>query len=179
MKDSSQFLIGADVIALMIKAQHPMIMVDRIIDYTTSQQQMYGKCYVSANDPVFTGHFPNLKLWPGIHTIEGLRQCCELHMVLIQLEKGNLLDGIIALQNRQRLQPNIDKDLCKRVLQTLKDINNQEPSSVTLRIKLLAPVFAGCVINYQVQLMSNEQKWSVEAQVNGQKVAKGEIIIQK
>ena len=180
LKDTRQFLIGADVIAHMIPDRHPMIMVDRIVDYTTSpQRQLAAERYISANDPVFVGHFPDLKLWPGVHTIEGLRQCCVLFDVLYQLEEADLLDGLLALQNHQMLRPQVDKVLCQRVLDALKGMRQPEPSPLTLRIKLLSPVFAGCVIEYKArQNNPGVQSWSVQAEVNGQRVAKGEIACQ-
>ena len=177
LKNSGQFLIGADVIAHLIPERHPMIMVDRITDYRTSpQRQLSAERYVSANEPVFVGHFTNLKLWPGVHTIEGLRQCCVLLDVLYQLEKVDLLDGLLALQ-RSPLQPQADKELCQRVLDTLPRISQLGQSPLRLRVKLLAPVFAGCVIEYQVlQTNPDMHSWSVQAEVNGKKVAKGEIV---
>ena len=147
MKDSRKFCIGADVLGHLIPERHPMIMVDQIIDYRSfPRPQLSAERYVSANDPVFVGHFPDLKLWPGIHTIEGLRQCCVLLDVIRQLEEVNLLDGLLTLQRYHMLQPQVDKVLCQRVLDALAGIRQLEESPLRLRIKLLAPVFAGCVI---------------------------------
>ena len=154
-----------------------MIMVDRIIDYRDlPRRELFAERYVSANEPVFVGHFPDLKLWPGIHTIEGLRQCCVLLDVIRQLEEVNLLDGLFALQRSHMLQPQVDKVLCQRVLDALAGIRPLEQAPLRLRVKLLAPVFAGCVIEYQVlQTNPGIHSWSVQAEVNGQSVAKGEI----
>ena len=177
MKDSEKFRIGADVIEYLIPDRHPMIMVDRVIDYRSSpQRQLSAERYVSANEPVFVGHFPDLKLWPGVHTIEGLRQCCVLLNVLHQLEEIDLLDGLLALQESQMLQPQVDKDPYQRVLDALPWIHQLGQSPLRLRVKLLAPIFAGCVIEYQVyQNTADIHSWSVEAEVNGKKVAKGAI----
>lgn len=175
LKDAGSIMLGADVIRNMIPERHPMIMVDRIIDYSTSPHQLFSERYVSANEPVFSGHFPDLKLWPGIYTMEGLRQSCMLLRVLQQLGKEDM-EGLIALQKRQILQPKVDNVLLQNVLDTLQEVSFPEPSSLKLRIKLLAPVFAGCVIGYHV--VQNHQianSWSVQAEVNGQIVAEGEI----
>ena len=177
LKNSGKFLIGADVIAHLIPDRHPMMMVDRIIDYRSSpQRQLSAERYVSANEPAFVGHFPDLKLWPGIHTIEGLRQCCVLLDVIRQLEEVNLLDGLFALQRFHMLQPQVDKELCQRVLDALARIRQLGQVSLRVRVKLLAPIYAGCVIEYRVLQKSPEiYSWSVQAEVNGQKVAEGEI----
>ena len=178
LQDSRKFLIGADVIEHLIPERHPMIMVDRVIDYRGSPRpQLSAERYVSANEPVFVGHFPNLKLWPGVHTIEGLRQCCVLLDVLHQLEEVNLLDGLLALQRFHTLQHQVNKELHQRVLDALVGIRQLGQAPFRLRVKLLAPVFAGCVIAYQVHQNNPEiHSWSVQAEVNGQRVAKGEIV---
>jgi len=178
MKDSRKFLIGADVIAHLIPERYPMIMVDRVIDYRSSPRpQLSAERYVSANESVFVGHFPDLKLWPGVHTIEGLRQCCVLIDVIRQLEEVDMLEGLLELQRHHMLQPQVDKTLCQRVLDTLQKICQLEQSPLRLRVKLLAPVFAGCIIAYQVyQNTLDKYSWTVQAEVNGQTVAKGEIV---
>lgn len=178
MKESRKFLIGADVIEHLIPERHPMIMVDRVIDYQSSPRlQLSAERYVSANEPVFVGHFPDLKLWPGIHTIEGLRQCCVLLNVIHQLEEIGMLDGLLELQRSHMLQPQVDQVLCQRVLDALQRIRQLAQSPLRLRVKLLAPVFAGCIIAYQAyQNIPDVYNWSVQAEVNGQSVAKGEII---
>ena len=177
LKDNRKFIIGADVIGHLIADRHPMIMIDRIINYRSSpRRQLFAERYVSANEPVFVGHFPDLRLWPGVHTIEGLRQCCVLLDVIRQLEEVNLLDGLFALQRSHLLQPQVDKVLCQRVLDALAGIRQLGQAPLRVRVKLLAPIFAGCVIEYQVLQKSPEiYSWSVQAEVNGQKVAEGEI----
>lgn len=178
LKDSTKFLIGADVIEHLIPDRHPMIMVDRVIDYRSSPRpQISAERQVSANEPVFVGHFPNLKLWPGVHTIEGLRQCCVLLDVIRQVEEVGMLEGLLELQRFYMLQPQVDKTLCQQALDALPKICQLEQSPLRLRVKLLAPVFAGCTITYQVhQHTPDKHRWTVQAEVNGQIVAKGEIV---
>ena len=142
--DCGKFRIGADVIEYLIPERHPMIMVDRVIDYRRSPRlQLSAERYVSANDPVFVGHFPGLKLWPGVHTIEGLRQCCALLYVICQLEEVGILDGLLELQRKQMLQPQVNEDLCQRAIDTIQRIRLLEQSPLKVRVKLIAPVFRG------------------------------------
>lgn len=172
-----QLLLGADVVSLLLSERQPMIMVDRIIDYRSSPHpQLLAERYVSANEPAFAGHFPDLKLWPGVLTIEGLRQCCQLLDLLRQLEDADLLESLLALQRGLVLREHVDEALRQRVLNALEGMRQTEPSSQTLRVKLLAPIFAGCVIEYQVrQLGQDTNNWSVQAEVEGRTVAKGDI----
>jgi 3-hydroxymyristoyl/3-hydroxydecanoyl-(acyl carrier protein) dehydratase len=174
---SDQFVIGADVIAYLIPVKHPLIMVDRIINYHSFPLSLIAERYISANEPVFIGHFPNMKLWPGVYTLEGLRQACWLLEVLNKLDKADLLIGLTELHDRQVLRPKINHELCRRVIDFLKTIQSLEPSLFSMRVKLLDPVFAGTLVRYQV--IRNDQVshgWSVNATVEGKLIAKGSII---
>lgn len=154
-----------------------MIMVDRIIDYRAlPHPQLFAERYVSANDPVFVGHFPNFKLWPGVFTIEGLWQSCQLLDFLRQLEEADLVGSLVALQHTLELRHQVDEPLRQRVLHALEGMRRPEPPSLKVQVKLLAPIFAGCVINYQARQLGRETKsWSVQAEVDGRSVAKGDI----
>ena len=154
-----------------------MIMIDRVVDYRSSPHpQLFAERYVSANDPVFAGHFPDYKIWPGVLTIEGLRQCCQLLDLLRALEEADLIESLLALQRGHILRQHVDEALRQSVLNALPGIRRAEPSSLALRVKLLAPIFAGCVIKYQArQLGQDTNNWSVQAEVEGRIVAKGDI----
>jgi 3-hydroxymyristoyl/3-hydroxydecanoyl-(acyl carrier protein) dehydratase len=175
--EKDQFVIGADVISYLIPVKHPMIMVDRIIDYHSDPLSLIAERYVSANEPVFTGHFPNMKLWPGIYTFEGLRQACYLLHILHELEVADLLKGVIELHNRQILRPQINHKLCQSVIDYLKDSKLSDPDLFSINIKLLEPVFAGSLIKYHCFKDDNDlHSWSVKAVVDERLIAKGTII---
>ncbi len=149
-------------------------MVDRIISYTSEPLSLIAERYISANEPVFTGHFPNMKLWPGVYTLEGLRQSCYLLHALHVLEKVDLLKGVIELHNRQILRPQIDNKLCQSVIDYLKNVKMSDPDLLSVNIKLLEPVFAGSLIKYHIIRDERDHKsWSVNALVNERLIAKG------
>ncbi|MCY3740270.1 MAG: hypothetical protein OXH00_04560 [Candidatus Poribacteria bacterium] len=178
MRNGEEFRIGADVIGYLLPQRHPMLMVDQIIGYRGSPAyQLSAERYVSANEPVFVGHFPDLKLWPGIYTIEGLRQCCVLFDILHQLDERGLLGGLQVLQRSKMLQPRVDKKLCQQVLDTLPEIRQLAQGPLRLRVKLIAPIFPGCILVYQVYRNTFDiHTWFVQAEVNSRCVAQGEIV---
>jgi len=175
--DKGQFVIGADVIAFLTPVKHPMIMVDRIVHYQSGPLTLIAERYISANEPAFTGHFPGMKLWPGVYTLEGLRQTCYLLHVLQELEEANLLKGTMELQKRQILRPQIDHELCQSVLDYLKVRKTPDPDLFSVSMKFLEPVFAGSLIRYHCMRDEYDRhRWLVEAVVDEVLVARGIIV---
>ena len=99
LPDQVKYMLGPQVISMLISVQHPMIMVDNIIGFNSSLYELTADRLVSVNEPVFECHFPEFKLWPGIYTIEGLRQCCLLYEMLEKVENAGLLANLLALQD--------------------------------------------------------------------------------
>jgi 3-hydroxymyristoyl/3-hydroxydecanoyl-(acyl carrier protein) dehydratase len=171
------FIIGADTLAYLSPVRHPMIMVDRIKSYHSDPLALVTERFVSANEPVFVGHFPNLKLWPGIYTIEGLRQTCNLLLILRELDKADLLNGVVEINNRQMLRPQINHKLCQSVIDFLDHRITSDPDLFSVSIKLLEPVFAGSLIEYHC-FMDDQNSYccSVEALVDNRLIAKGMVM---
>jgi 3-hydroxymyristoyl/3-hydroxydecanoyl-(acyl carrier protein) dehydratase len=175
-KENDQFLVGADVIAILTSVKYPLIMVDKVVSYYSEPLSLVAEKYISANEPAFTGHFPNMKLWPGVYTIEGLRQSCFILYVLNELEKAGLIKGVLELQNRQILRPQINHKLCQDVIDHLQEQNFSDPDLFSMHMKFLEPVFAGSLIKYHCYRdEDNIQSWSVKAMVNERIIAKGEL----
>jgi 3-hydroxymyristoyl/3-hydroxydecanoyl-(acyl carrier protein) dehydratase len=174
--EKDQFVIGADVIAILTSVKYPMIMVDKVVSYYSEPLSLVAEKYISANEPAFTGHFPNMKLWPGVYTIEGLRQSCFILYVLNELEKAGLIKGVLELQNRQILRPLINHKLCQDVIDHLKEQKLSDPDLFSMRMKFLEPVFAGSLIKYHCSRDEDDlQTWSVKAVVAERIIAKGEL----
>ena len=169
--------LDVEVISMMLLEEYPMIMVDRIIHYTSQPlPQLIAERYISANDHAFIGHFPGLKIWPGVLTLEGLNQSCRLVETLYRLEESNMLDRLFSLQKVSRFQQRFDRSVQVEVEEALKKIAFPQPLKMKLGVKLLAPVFAGCLVEYHVQqIRKGERLWTVQARVDGRHVAKGEI----
>ena len=39
--------------------------------------------------PILEGHFPHVKVWPGVYIIEGMNQCAGLHALHLVQQDGN------------------------------------------------------------------------------------------
>ena len=68
-------LSSADVLEIMklLPHRYPFLMVDKIIEID-SDNSAIGIKNVTANEPQFTGHFPESPIMPGVLLIEGMAQ---------------------------------------------------------------------------------------------------------
>ncbi len=183
--------LGPDVVQRLLPHRRPFLMVDRIDAFEDGPPPtLFAARFISANEPVFEGHFPDLHLWPGVYTIEGLLQASNLlHIIHVSRETtreaGAAPDEVFAaLQNLERgyrMQAGYQPELTERFSKLL----GEEPDPISrgglagaIDIKLLAPVFAGSRIDYRVTLsrvVEHLQRFEVEASVAGKTVAKGTL----
>jgi 3-hydroxyacyl-[acyl-carrier-protein] dehydratase len=193
--------LGPDVIERLIPHRRPFLMVDTVDAYEGGPRPtLRAARHVSANEPVFEGHFPGLHLWPGVYTIEGMGQTCNLLHVIASLEAGwdgglgaepPLGEGgergedpeqlFAALQNLElgyKLAPGFRWEGSARLLAALADpdLPSRMGMSAAVDVKLLAPVFAGQRLDYQVtqtHLVEGMIRFEVRAEVEGRSVARG------
>lgn len=64
----------------MIPHRYPMLLVDKIIDYTPGESAI-GLKNVTMNEPHFTGHFPRKPIMPGVLIVEAMAQTSGLLVV--------------------------------------------------------------------------------------------------
>lgn len=57
----------------LIPHRYPMLLVDRVVDYEAGKS-LHAIKNVSINEPIFTGHFPDLAIFPGVLILEALAQ---------------------------------------------------------------------------------------------------------
>lgn len=86
MSEATTELNSMDINRLMqlLPHRYPFLLVDRIIDID-GDLSATGIKNVTANEPHFTGHFPDSPIMPGVLLIEGMAQtagaiCAEKHL---------------------------------------------------------------------------------------------------
>jgi len=65
--------ISVEEIQTLIPHRYPMLLVDRVLDYEPGKW-LHAIKNVTFNEPVFTGHFPGLAIFPGVLILEALAQ---------------------------------------------------------------------------------------------------------
>jgi 3-hydroxyacyl-[acyl-carrier-protein] dehydratase len=64
-------------IQALLPHRYPFLMIDRVTDYEEGQTLTAYK-NVSINEPLFTGHFPKMPIFPGVMILEAMAQATGL-----------------------------------------------------------------------------------------------------
>lgn len=60
-------------IMALLPHRYPFLMIDRVLDFTPGESLTAIK-NITINEPIFTGHFPNMPIFPGVLILEALAQ---------------------------------------------------------------------------------------------------------
>jgi 3-hydroxyacyl-[acyl-carrier-protein] dehydratase len=85
-------LEAADIMGI-IPHRYPFLMVDRIIELEPGRRAV-GLKAVTANEPQFTGHFPERPIMPGVLMVEALAQTAGVAVMTLDEYRGKL--GLFA-----------------------------------------------------------------------------------
>ncbi len=175
--------LGPDVVQRLIPHRRPFLMVDAVEALEVGERPaLRASRLVTANEPVFEGHFPGLHLWPGVYTIEGLGQTCNLLLVLLAMQEdhGEPSEVLAALEHLERALTLRPHDA--RIVEVVSARLAARPRgwnlgmSAAVQVKLVRPVFAGQRLDYEVRRTHQHDalvRFDVEASVSGQRVAQG------
>lgn len=90
-------IFSSEQISKILPHRYPFLLVDRVVEFEPGKRAVGIKC-ITANEPQFTGHFPDRPIMPGVLMIEAMAQLGKVVVVipsstLMTLSKG----GIICL----------------------------------------------------------------------------------
>jgi len=60
-------------IMALLPHRYPFLLIDRVVDYTPGESLTAIK-NVTINEPIFTGHFPGMPIFPGVLILEAMAQ---------------------------------------------------------------------------------------------------------
>ena len=61
----------------LLPHRYPFLLIDRVTDYQ-EEKYLVALKNVSVNEPEFTGHFPQLPIFPGVLILEAMAQATGL-----------------------------------------------------------------------------------------------------
>lgn len=74
-------IIDLEEIREIIPHRYPFLLVDRVTELDEENGIIKGYKNISANEPVFQGHFPNSAVFPGVMILEALGQLGAIFML--------------------------------------------------------------------------------------------------
>lgn len=161
-------------IELLMPERLSMLMVDRVVDYRGHQERsLSGEWFVSSDEPALAGHFGETRIWPGVYTIEGLRQSCVICDALGRLDRAGLLARFLATRPPGAGE-NARGELSRSMLDALAGDSSSSGPRASIQVKLLVPVLPECTVRYDVrQEHVARDRWAVRATVGDRMAAKG------
>ncbi|MDQ2690175.1 MAG: 3-hydroxyacyl-ACP dehydratase FabZ [Chloroflexota bacterium] len=90
----------------IIPHRYPFLLVDRIVELEPGKRAV-GIKQVTANEPQFTGHFPDRPIMPGVLMVEALAQTAGVCVMTLDEYRGKLglFAGIDECRFRRLVQP--------------------------------------------------------------------------
>ena len=185
-ESENNLTLGSNVIDRILPFKRPLVMVDNILSYHRRPEPRMTACrHISSNETIFDGHFPDLHIWPGIYTQEGMGQTGAMLTIIQGLqqyweEQGRDPEEILeALRNLERgfkLHPGFKLEASREFLDLLPQAQRYVEMVGAVDLKFLRPVFAGQRLDYEVTLVKKFEQMlrlRVDASVNGEPVARG------
>ena len=118
--DKSNVLGSADLHELMklLPHRYPFLLVDKIIDIDADNAAI-GIKNVTANEPQFTGHFPENPVMPGVLLSEGMAQTAGAICARTQASRANLV-YFMTIDNARFRKPVVPGDRVEYHVKKLK-----------------------------------------------------------
>jgi 3-hydroxyacyl-[acyl-carrier-protein] dehydratase len=74
MKDRyTNTVLTSEQISKILPHRYPFLLVDKVVEFEPGKRAVGIKC-ITANEPQFTGHFPDRPIMPGVLMIEAMAQ---------------------------------------------------------------------------------------------------------
>ena len=119
--DRVKNVINVEEIQTVIPHRYPMLLVDRVLDFEPGQW-LHAIKNVSINEPIFTGHFPDLAIFPGVLILEAMAQATGILGFKTAQDKAEKeLYLFASIDNAKFKQPVVPGDTMHLHVQLLKE----------------------------------------------------------
>ncbi len=117
--------LGIKEIKELLPHRYPMLLLDRIIDY--DDDWLVAIKNVTANEHVFTGHFPHWPIFPGVLIVEAMVQASAVMASLALGAKSDpnrvyLFAGIDKARFKKQVVPGDSIRIQTRSVRRMKDV---------------------------------------------------------
>ena len=97
-------------ITAILPHRYPMLMVDRILEIREESKSIVGIKNVTANEPHFTGHFPNYAVMPGVLIVEAMAQVGGVLVTVLAPHTRGKLMLLASVENAKFRKPVVPGD---------------------------------------------------------------------
>jgi 3-hydroxyacyl-[acyl-carrier-protein] dehydratase len=98
--------------------RYPFLLVDRIVELEADR--IVGIKNVTANEPHFTGHFPDFPVMPGVLIIEAMAQTAGVLVLKSMPDRENKLVLLVAIENARFRRPVVPGDTLRMEMRIIR-----------------------------------------------------------
>jgi 3-hydroxyacyl-[acyl-carrier-protein] dehydratase len=98
--------------------RYPMLLVDRIVELEADR--IVGIKNVTANEPFFTGHFPDFPVMPGVLIVEAMAQTAGVLVLKSIEDRDSKLVLLVSIEYAKFRRPVVPGDQLRMELTMLK-----------------------------------------------------------
>lgn len=97
--------MNSNEIQNILPHRYPFLLVDKVM--ATTDTSITAIKNISVNEPIFTGHFPQKHVYPGVLIVESLAQAGAILLLSMENNKGKIayLVGIDEFKFRHQVVP--------------------------------------------------------------------------
>lgn len=130
--------------------RYPMLLVDRILEMDGNR--IVGIKNVTANEPFFTGHFPDYPVMPGVLIVEAMAQVGGVLVLKAVPDRHSKLVLLASVEEAKFRRPVLPGDqlVIEMVITTRKSSVAKMKGTVRVDGKVVAEAILMCVLTSQV-----------------------------
>src|SRR5947199_3023033 len=98
--------------------RYPMLLVDRIVELEA--ERIVGIKNVTANEPFFSGHFPDFPVMPGVLIVEAMAQTAGVLVLKTIPDRDKKLVFLVAVENAKFRRPVVPGDQLRMEMSVVK-----------------------------------------------------------
>lgn len=111
-------ILDINEIREILPHRYPFLLVDRIVEM--EPERIVGIKQITANEPHFTGHFPDFPVMPGVLIVEAMAQCAGVLVLKSMEDRHNKLVLLVAIENARFRRPVVPGDTLRMEMKILK-----------------------------------------------------------
>ena len=115
---ASMPILDINEIRAILPHRYPFLLVDRIVEMEADR--VVGIKCITANEPQFTGHFPDFPVMPGVLIVEAMAQTAGILVLHNMPDRANKLVLLVAIENARFRRPVVPGDTLRMEMKILK-----------------------------------------------------------